>query len=267
VAASQEAIAANHQVALLAQRLEALEKRDSIQDGEIKSLTASAKKLEGADDARTRDSASSAKWIGPAVTGLMFVISLGVGGGIYGQLGALGNQVAALEVSKASKEERLKILEAKKSPDLTDINSSLAKFDTRVSTVENTQLLMQARSTERDRSISEIRQNLSSNDAQTTALEQRIMANARTIEELGEQSKINIRNIAAIDSKTSAGFVEVESQLRGTTAMLSVVIDSINEKIGTLWHKVIGQPLPESKTLPSNIPAQATTDIGGAATQ
>jgi hypothetical protein len=147
------------------------------------------------------------------------------------------------------------------------VESSIAKFDTRITTLESSYEAMRIVDGTQTADISQIRSNLSANDAMTAGINQRVEAGATAIADLVETAKVNGRNIASLDARTSAGFVEVESQLRGTTAMISVVVDAINEKIGTLWHKVIGQPLPESKSIPSNIPAQATTTIGGSAAQ
>jgi uncharacterized coiled-coil protein SlyX len=262
-APSSEALAAIKQVALLEQRLESLERRDGIQDEVIKDQSAALNKIEGAEDARVKASNSNSKYIGPVVTGVFFVLSLGVGGGIYGKMNQLSDQVSTLTTDLAVAGKQIAFLEAKKSPDLSEIESNQAKFDTRIATIEANLVVRDSNNVRRDATLTQQGKDIFLNEAKLAAVEQRVSANAADIAGLQEQSTRTQRNLAKVAASLNSGFTEIESQLRGFNALVATAFGAQFTPLAVLWEKVMGQKLPDQQPLPMNIPATAYTSIGG----
>ena len=259
-------MASNTNIELLAQRLDALEGINNKQSEQIENLQKDAAALEGAQKQADRSSNSNAKYIGPVVSVIVLIVSAFIGKFIIDKLDGLNNQVVELTVSAADREARVRALSDRKIPSLSEVESSLAKFDTRITTLESSFSVMRGVDTSQSDEISKISARLSANDAQTAGIDQKLSSAAKDIETLQITASQNQRDIRAIDAKTSAGFVEIESQLRGIIATLQVKFDQVEGLASMTYQKVFLVDAPETKPFPADIPAKAFTTIGGDAT-
>ena len=259
-------MASNTNIELLAQRLDALEGINNKQSDQIESLQTAAAALEGAQKQADRTSNSNAKYVGPAVSIIVLIVSAFIGKFIIDKLDGLDNQVVELTVAAADREARVRTLSDRKIPSLSEVESSMAKFDTRITTLESSFSVMRNVDTSQSSDISQISASLSSNDAKTAGIDQKLSSAAKDIEMLQATATQNQKDIRAIDAKTSAGFVEVESQLRGIIATLQVKFDQVEGLASMTYQKVFQVDAPETKPFPADIPAKAFTTIGGDAT-
>jgi putative NADH-flavin reductase len=272
MAASQEAVKASNDVELIKSNLSAVEARlreqkeiNTDQYEQISDLSRQLSEISGAQKQADRSSNSAGKFIAPVMSVVVLVASGFIGTSIIGRINELSKEVISLTVEAKGAEERLKSVEAKKLPDLGEVNSSLAKFDTRIATIESNLTVRDANNVRRDGVLAELTENTATNASRIEGNAERIAASSKRLDDLADQAKTNVRNIAAIDARMSAGFVEVESQLRGVQAVFIGALGELRGLVGTVWQKIIGQPLPDAAPLPTNIPAQATTTIGGGA--
>jgi chromosome segregation ATPase len=219
--------------------------------------------LRGSKEAMKEAKSDTARYVSLAMPFIVLAIS----GALYGAIKDNSASIVDLQVSRSSKEERLKDLESKKAPDLTEIQKNLAQFDTSLATIQSDLLVRNANNVRRDTMLADHAENISKSIASIEGLQERVSVNTRTLEDVKAQVAVNLRNLASVDAKMSAGFVEVESQMRGLQAMFIGALDSGDRIVRTIWEKVMGLPLPESKPLPTNIPAQAFTTIGGKASE
>ncbi len=259
-------MASSTNIELLAQRLDALEGINNKQSEQIENLQKDAAALEGAQKQADRSSNSNAKYIGPVVSVIVLIVSAFIGKFIIDKLDGLNSQVVELTVSAADREARVRALSDRKIPSLSEVESSLAKFDTRITTLESSFSVMQATDTRQDADIVSLRSSQSTSEAKGSAHEQQIVEISRDMTRMQDVVTTNQRDIRAIDAKTSAGFVEVESQLRGIIATLQVKFDQVEGLASMTYQKVFLVDAPETKPFPADIPAKAFTTIGGDAT-
>ena len=259
-------MASNTNIELLAQRLDALEGINNKQSDQIENLQNAAASLEGAQRQADRTSNSNAKYVGPAVSIIVLIISAFIGKFIIDKLDGLDSQVVELTVAAADREARVRTLSDRKIPNLSEVESSMAKFDTRITTLESSFEVMRDVDTVQSNSIAKLGAELSSNDEKTAGIDQKLSSAAKDIEMLQATATQNQKDIRAIDAKTSAGFVEVESQLRGIIATLQVKFDQVQGLASMTYQKVFQVDAPETKPFPADIPAKAFTTIGGDAT-
>jgi chromosome segregation ATPase len=259
-------MASSTNIELLAQRLDALEGINTKQSEQIETLQREAAALEGAQKQADRTSNSNSKYVGPAVSVMVLIVSAFIGKFIIDKLDALNTQVVDLTVSAADREARVRTLSDRKIPSLSEVESALAKFDTRITTLESSFSVMQATDGRQDADIVSLRSAQSTSEAKGSAHEQQIAEISRDMARLQDVANTNQRDIRAIDAKTSAGFVEVESQLRGIIATLQVKFDQVEGLASVTYQKVFQVDAPETKPFPADIPAKAFTTIGGDAT-
>ncbi len=72
-------------------------------------------------------------------------------------------------------------------------------------------------------------------------------------------------HIVAVENQMSSGQIEAETQIRSLNDVMNLEVSSIRQLVETVWARAMGTPLPQNDFRSDNIPAQATTVIGGGA--
>lgn len=98
-------------VGLLAQRLDGAERINSVQSKQIEELQAQASETRGAQAQAAQAANNFGKYIGPIASGILFIVSLGVGGGIYGQLNKINAEIVDLALAAEKREARVASIE------------------------------------------------------------------------------------------------------------------------------------------------------------
>jgi hypothetical protein len=227
----------NTNIELLAQRLDALENINNKQSEQIESLQREAASLEGAQKQSDRASNNSGKLIAPAISVFVLVASAFIGNFVIDKIDLLEKDVVVLTVSAADREARVKAIGDRQIPSLGDVESALAKIDTRLTGLESSYELMRGVDSTQNSDIAILRASSSANDTRAASMLQRVESTEKGIDGISEMSRIHSKNISSIDAKTSAGFVEIESQLRGIQAMFIGALDASDRIVGTIWQK------------------------------
>jgi ABC-type transporter Mla subunit MlaD len=115
-------------VQLLEQRLRTVEELNVTQSRQIEKLQHDAAAREGAQRQAEHSSASMARFIGPVMSITLFILSLGVGGAIYGNIDKMENDIIGLALAAEKREARVTAMESVDNAQTEKISSTASSL-------------------------------------------------------------------------------------------------------------------------------------------
>jgi len=198
------------------------------------------RKLDGAlSKLDTMDGAQAARdkggdWVKKLAPVAIGLVAAAVGSLLWGRIESI-----------AEKQVEMRVIDGSRDKEVERINARLVKLENKKSD-----------------DLGPLEARVVSAEANITRLDSAVYEHEEEIDDLEDDVKGQSKDLSSISASATASFTEVETQIRATWDVVNTMEGYNRQTDGLLWRKVFDEDLPDNEYFSTNIPAQATTQIG-----
>lgn len=228
-------------IQLLAQRLEATELLNAEQQKELRELRSKIDKNAGAQEARDK----GGDWVKKLLPVIFSVVVIGGVGFIWNTSVDGDSNLDKKMSSLAETQVEMRVIDGSRDKEVERINARLAKLENKKSD-----------------DLGPLTARLVSAEANILRIDGAVVEHEDEIDDLEDEVNAQQKSISSIKASATASFTEVETQIRATWDVINTMEGYNRQLDGLIWKKIFGETLPDNEYFSTNIPAQATTQIG-----